>query len=221
PCDRDLRHSTAARRMAREYLNVYRSLIEQRPYRRWPRRISTDTKRCAPSSHVLQEVIRQAPAEYVTVSSLTSALLRHAYSIIILSLRLLATSPVGSMVRGLILAIMVVQLILRRTEPVFPHFISNHRLPTKQLLRLGGRGIHILKYLEKAVQPRWPITFDVAKRAVGVMVLLLTVMLLLTPLPLSNVAPAMVISLISLAYVEEDGLLLSAAFLAGIVLIGI
>jgi hypothetical protein len=38
---------------------------------------------------------------------------------------------------------------------------------------------------------------------------------------LSNVAPAMVISLISLAYVEEDGLLLSAAFLAGIVLIGI
>ena len=45
--------------------------------------------------------------------------------------------------------------------------------------------------------------------------------MLLTPVPLSNVAPAMVISLISLAYVEEDGLLLSAAFVAGIVLIGI
>jgi hypothetical protein len=38
---------------------------------------------------------------------------------------------------------------------------------------------------------------------------------------LSNVAPAMVISLISLAYVEEDGLLLSVAFLAAIILIGI
>jgi hypothetical protein len=49
----------------------------------------------------------------------------------------------------------------------------------------------------------------------------LTVVLLLTPVPLSNVAPAMVISLISLAYVEEDGLLLSAAFLAAIILIGI
>ena len=65
------------------------------------------------------------------------------------------------------------------------------------------------------------MTFEVAKHAVGVMVLLLTVVLLLTPVPLSNVAPAMVISLISLAYVEKDGLLLSAAFLAGIVLIGI
>jgi len=41
------------------------------------------------------------------------------------------------------------------------------------------------------------------------------------PVPLSNVAPAMVISLISLAYIEEDGLLLSAAFLAAIILIGI
>ena len=45
--------------------------------------------------------------------------------------------------------------------------------------------------------------------------------MLLTPVPLSNVAPAMVISLISLAYVEEDGLLLSVALLAAITLIGI
>ena len=65
------------------------------------------------------------------------------------------------------------------------------------------------------------MTFEVAKHAVGVMVLLLTVVLLLTPVPLSNVAPAMVISLISLAYVEEDGLVPSVGFLAAIILIGI
>ena len=65
------------------------------------------------------------------------------------------------------------------------------------------------------------MTFEVAKRAVGVMVLLLTLVLLLTPVPLSNIAPAIVISLISLAYVEQDGLLLSAAFLAAIILIGV
>jgi hypothetical protein len=44
--------------------------------------------------------------------------------------------------------------------------------------------------------------------------------MLLTPVPLSNVAPAIVIALISLAYIEEDGLLLSSAFLAAVVLIG-
>jgi hypothetical protein len=150
-----------------------------------------------------------------------STLHHHSFGIIMLSLGLLATTPVGSTVPGLILAVMAVQLTAGRGEPVFPHFIMTQRLPTKQLLRLGGRAIHVLKYLEKAVHPRWPMIFEAAKRAVGVMVLLLTAVLLLTPVPLSNVAPAMVISLISLAYVEEDGLVLSVALLAAIILIGI
>jgi hypothetical protein len=183
--------------------------------------IPADTKNRAPSSRVLQEVIRQAPAGYVTVGWLTSTLHRHSFGIIMLCLGLLATTPVGSTVPGLILAIMAVQLIVGRAEPVFPHFIMTRRLPTKQLRWLGDHAIHVLKYLEKAVHPRWPMTFEVAKHAVGVIVLLLTVVLLLTPVPLSNVAPAMVISLISLAYVEEDGLVLSVGFLAAIILIGI
>jgi hypothetical protein len=181
--------------------------------------VPTDTKRRAPSSRVLQEVIRRAPPEYVTDGWLTSTLHPHSFGIIILCLGLLATT--GSTVPGLILAIMAVQLIVGRAEPVFPHFIMTRRLPTRQLLRLGGRAIHVLKYLEKAVHPRWPMAFEVAKRAVGIMVLLLTVVLLLTPVPLSNIAPAIVISLISLAYVEQDGLLLCAAFLAAIILIGV
>jgi hypothetical protein len=107
---------------------------------------------------VLQEVIRQAPAEYVTVGWLTPTLHRHSFGIIMLSLGLLAT---GSTVPAFILAVMAVQLIFGRAEPVFPHFIMTRRLPTKQLLRLGGRSIHVLQYLEKAVHPRWPMTFEV------------------------------------------------------------
>src|SRR2546430_13283850 len=169
--------------------------------------IPTNTKTHAPISRLLQELIRQAPAEYVTVGWLSSTLHRHSFGIIMLSLGLLATTPVGSTIPGLILAVMAVQLIVGRGEPVFPHFIMTRRLPTKQLRRLGGRAIHVLKHLEKVVHPRWAMTFEVARHAVGVMVLLLTVGLLLTPEPLSNVAPAMAISLISLAFLEEDGLL--------------
>ena len=180
-----------------------------------------DMKNRAPSSRVLQELISQAPAEYVTVGWLTSTLQQHSFGIIMLCLGLLATTPVGSSVPGLVLAVIAVQLIVGRAEPVFPHFIMARRLPTTQLLRLGCRAIHVLKYLEKAVHPRWPMTFELVKPAVGVIILLLAVVLLLTPMPLSNVAPAMVISMISLAYVEEDGLLLSAGFLAAIILIGI
>jgi hypothetical protein len=183
--------------------------------------VPADKKQRMPSSRVLEEVIDQAPADYFTVGWLTSTLQQRSFGIVMLLLGLLATIPVGSTVPGFILAVMAVQLIVGRAEPVFPHFIMTRRLPTKQLRRLGGRAIHVLKYLEKVVHPRWPMTFEVARHAVGVMVLLLTILLLLTPVPLSNVAPAMVISLISLAYVEEDGLLLSVGFLAAIILIGL
>ena len=183
--------------------------------------VPADKRQRMPSSRVLEEVIDQAPADYFTVGWLTSTLQQRSFGIVMLLFGLLATIPVGSTVPGLMLAAMAVQLIAGRSEPVFPHFITTRRLPTRHLLRLGGRAIHVLKYLEKVVHPRWPMTFEAAKRAVGVMVLLLTAVLLLTPVPLSNVAPAIVISLISLAYVEEDGLLLSVALLAAIILIGI
>jgi hypothetical protein len=39
------------------------------------------------------------------------------------------------------------------------------------------------------------------------------------PIPLSNVIPALVIALIALAYIEEDGLLLSIALLAAAIVL--
>ena len=55
------------------------------------------------------------------------------------------------------------------------------------------------------------------------MVLLLTATLLLSILlvPLSNIPPAILVVVISLAYIEEDGLLLCLAFLFALILIGI
>ena len=45
--------------------------------------------------------------------------------------------------------------------------------------------------------------------------------LLFIPLPLSNIVPALVIALISLAYLEEDGLLLSVALLAAVIVLAV
>jgi hypothetical protein len=179
-----------------------------------------DTRERTPSSRVLQDLLDQAPGDYFTLGWLMSALHRRSFGIIMLLLGVLATAPVGSMVPGLMLAAMAVQMIAGRYEPVFPRFITARRLPTRHLFRLGRRAIPLLRYLENAVHPRWPGIFEAAKRFVGVVVLLLAGLVLLTPVPLSNVPPAIVIALISLAYIEEDGLLLCIAFLAGGVLIG-
>ena len=183
--------------------------------------VPPDTKDHMPSSRALRDLLHQAPADYFTLGWLMSTLHQRSFGIVMLFLGLLATAPVGSTVPGLMLAAVAVQMIAGRREPVFPHFVTARRLPTRYLYSLGGRAIPVLQYLEKAVHPRWPTIFEAAKRFVGIMVLLLTAVLLLTPIPLSNIAPAIVIALISLAYIEEDGLLLCAALLAAVVLIGV
>jgi hypothetical protein len=56
---------------------------------------------------------------------------------------------------------------------------------------------------------------------VGAVVLILSTTLVLVPIPLSNVVPASVIALISLAYLEEDGVLLSVALLAAMIVMAV
>ena len=111
--------------------------------------------------------------------------------------------------------------MLTAWQPIFARFITNRWLPTQYLFRLGDRAIPVLRYLERVVHPRWPRAFDVARRFVGIVVLLLTAALLLTPIPFSNIPPAVLIILIALAYIEEDGLLLCLAFLFAVILISI
>jgi hypothetical protein len=181
--------------------------------------VQPDTKKHTPSSEVLADLLQQAPGECFTLGWLMSKLQQHSFGIVVLILGLLATTPIGSTMPGLMLAAVALQMIAGRCELVFPQFISSRSLPTRFLLRVGGHAIPIMQHLEKAVHPRWPTTFEAAKHFVGAVVLLLTAALLLTPVPLSNIAPAIVIALIALAYLEKDGLLLCFALLAAIVLL--
>jgi hypothetical protein len=94
-------------------------------------------------------------------------------------------------------------------------------LPTRHLGAVVQRAIPMLRYLEKAVYPRCPTPLEATKRVVGVAVMMLSARLILTPIPLSNILPALLFSLIALAYAEEDGLVLSISLLAGFVVIAI
>jgi hypothetical protein len=117
------------------------------------------------------------------------------------------------------LAAVSLQMIAGRRELAFPQFICARSLPTPFLFRVGRHAIPAMQYLEKAVHPRWPMAFEAAKPFVGVVVLMLTATLLLTPVPFSNIAPAIIIAVISVTYLEEDGLLLCFALIVAVLLI--
>jgi hypothetical protein len=180
-----------------------------------------DARAFIPASVVLQRLHDEAPTDHFTLGWLMGSLRRRSFGIIMLLLALVAMAPGVSIVAGLLLMIPAFQMLAGQPAPVFPRRIAAHPLPTLHLAALVQRAVPVLRYLEKMIHPRWPTPLEATKRLVGVVVVILNTTLVFTPIPLSNVVPAGVIALISLAYLEEDGLLLSIALLAAAAVVAI
>jgi hypothetical protein len=184
-------------------------------------KFTPETRVLAPASVVLQGLLDDAPADQFKLAWLLGHLHRRSFGFIMLLLALVAMLPGISYVAGLLLAVPALEMIAGRVAPVFPTRIATRPLPTRHLARVVRRAIPVLRYLERAIHPRWHTPLEVTKRVVGVVVLMLTVLLLLAPVPMIQVVPALVIVLISLAYLEEDGILLSIALIIAVALLAI
>ena len=181
----------------------------------------SDPKSLVPTSDLLQRLHDEAPADYFTLDWLMGSLRKRSFGVIMLLLALVAIAPGVSIIAGLLLMIPAFQMIAGLPAPIFPRRVASHPFPTRHLAALVQRGVPVLRYLEKMIHPRWPTPLEATKRLVGAVIVLLNAALLFTPLPLSNIVPAIVIALISLAYLEEDGLLLSIGLAAAVIVLAV
>ena len=173
------------------------------------------------ASVVLQRLHNEAPPDCFTLHWLMEQLRRRSFGMIMLLLALVAMVPGISIIAGLLLMIPAFQMLAGRPAPVFPRRIANRPLPTRHLAALLQRAVPVLRHLEKIVHPRWPTPFEATKRLVGSVVMILNSAIVFAPIPLSNIVPALLIALIALAYLEEDGLVLSIALLGALIVVGV
>lgn len=173
-----------------------------------------------PTSVLLDGLLRDARTDRVTLGWLVKALGERSFGLVMLLLSLLGVMPGASGVVGPLLAILAVQMLLGRAGPVFPRTVARRSFRTQGLARPLGRAVPVLRRLEGFIHPRWPVPFAALRRGVGLVVLLLGV-LLLAPIPLSNIPPALAIALIAVAYLEEDGLLLCIALVAAVLMLAV
>jgi hypothetical protein len=164
-----------------------------------------------PTSTVLQDLLDHAPADQFTLRWLLERLSKRGFGIVIFLLALVGMVPGVCVLVAVLLLIPAAEMIAGRAGPTFPRGIADRPFPTRYLTSAVRRAVLPLRHFEKAIHPRWQIPPEITKRAVGVVVLLMAV-LLATPVPMIQVVPASVIAAIALAYIEDDGLLLSIAF---------
>jgi hypothetical protein len=183
------------------------------------RRVRADASGRAPTSVVLDELLHEAPPD-ISLGSVIDRLQERSFGLVALLLALIALVPGLSSVIGVLLTVPSVQMMLNRHGPVLPGFIASRRVQTSRLAALIGKLLPSLRFIETLIRPRWPTPFRATKRAVGGIILLLS-LTLVAPIPLSHIIPSGAIMLVALAYLEEDGVLLSLAILISLVSLAI
>lgn len=173
-----------------------------------------------PVTATLLDLVNNLPGEHFTIEWLLGRLDRRSFGIILLVMSLVAMVPGISLLIGPLLAIPAFEMILGRSGPSFPRRIAVYPLRSSALTGVVRRALPALAMLEKIVHPRWPISPGLSRRAAGLAILALSG-LFLAPLPLIQIVPALLVALIALAYLEEDGLLLCLSLLGAFVLMAV
>ena len=173
-----------------------------------------------PTSTVLQELLLKAPADFVTLEWLIGELRERSFGFVLLLMALVALIPGGSTFIGVFLLYPAVQMIMTRQAPALPRFVAGRRISTQRLTVVIRRAAVALKHAERFIRPRWRTPFQATKRVVGVVILALAPTLV-WPFPFSHIIPTLVIMLLALAYLEEDGVLLCVGLAMAVVSLAI
>jgi hypothetical protein len=170
----------------------------------------SDAPRDVLTSTVLERLRSDLPADFVTLGWFMSRLGERSFGMVLLLLGVCGTLPVISPVAALLISVPAFQMMRGQQAPSIPRRLARYPIRSTALASVLRRVIPALRFLERFIRPRSSTPPEATGRAVGGIVLLLAV-LLLNPVPLSNIPVGLTIVLLAFAYLEGDTLLLIIA----------
>jgi hypothetical protein len=181
-----------------------------------PPRSGPDATR-RPLSRILTEIAEDPARARVSIRDLIDAMGDRAFGALLLVFALpnaIPAPPGTSGVLGVPLVILTAQLMLRQ-RPWLPDWILRRSMTRADFAGLVGRMLPWLAKAEKLLRPRLlPLTRPAAEHAIGALGLVLAIVLLL-PIPLGNMLPAIAICIFALGILERDGVWIIAGAVTG------
>jgi hypothetical protein len=169
-----------------------------------------------PTSTLLARLVADAPPDRISIAWFAARLEDRSFGLLVLVMAIIGLTPGIASFSGFLLAIPSIQMIIGRASPALPAFLAKRSISTPHFGKWVARVIPPLRYAEALVHPRWQMPPAVVKRVVGAANLVMAATITL-PFPFAYTIPTAVIILISFAYLEEDGLLLSVGCFAAFV----
>jgi hypothetical protein len=167
-------------------------------------------------SLALTRIAGEAQGDRITLGDLLSALQVRAFGAMLLVFafpNMLPSPPGLAAVLGLPLVVLSALMMTGR-DPWLPHFIARRGLATATFHTMVERANPWIKRAERLLRHRMLfLTGGVGQRAIGVLCLLLSLVLML-PVPFGNLMPSLAICVLSLGLLERDGVWVIAGVVA-------
>ncbi len=168
-----------------------------------------------PTSVHLAMMLDRAEGARVSIGWLMEQLGRRSFGLTLLVMAVIGFLPGASAIVGLLVAWPAVQMVLGHDVAVLPRLVARKQIGVDRLARVIRIVAPRLAWVERLVRPRWPTPFQTTKRLTGIVMLLLGLSMI-SPVPFSQVVPALVVMLLALAYLEEDGIAFLIALIAAL-----
>ena len=172
-----------------------------------------DSPTSLPTSVHLSRMLDRAQSARVPLGWLIEQLGERSFGLTLFVMAVISLIPGTSMIMGFLIAWPSIQMLLGRDVAVLPRYVARREIGVEGLARAVRAVAPRLQWVERLIRPRWPTPFHTTKRLTGLVMLLLG-LTLISPVPFSHVVHALIIMLLALAYLEEDGVALLLALLA-------
>lgn len=170
-------------------------------------------------SLVLRAVIETAPGDTISVREIIEAFGERAFGfvIILFSLPNCIPAPPGmNSVFGIPVLLFAVQLALGFKKPWLPRRILDKRFRVATFRKIIDAAEPKLRRVENLLRPRHTALFGPrGDRLIGIFAVILA-LCVIVPLPGTNWVPSIALVILSMAILQEDGLVLGFGILAGI-----
>lgn len=169
---------------------------------------------------LLDSIADGDPTDSLRLGELFQGLGDRAFGMLLMASTAPAFIPIPGLagaLSGPLVMLVGIQLLVRLRQPWLPGFVAR-RGPTRgTMARMRDRLAPWLHRLERVVRPRLVVMLDhwLADVVTGLLVLVLGLLLSL-PIPFTNYVLAGLLLLFALALLERDGVLMLAAWVAGL-----
>lgn len=157
------------------------------------------------------------PADRVSIGMLIDGMGERAFGLLMLLCAIpnCVPGPPGvSTVTGLPILLFAFQMLVGSPRPWLPKFLRDRSFARSDMLSMVNKALPYMRRVERVAKPRLPVMVaGFAERVAGAVVLFLSVILVL-PVPLGNLFPAVAIAIMAIALLERDGLVMVIGYVA-------